>query len=65
LQQTSHGYQQNMVYQIIVRLNTSPCVKAGQGGSAWGVGSQKPGKELKRYVQTEHYVYITNKSRKE
>lgn len=44
--QIFHEYQQNMAYQVAVRLNTSRRIKTGQGDPVWGVGSQTPAKEL-------------------
>lgn len=43
-EQVSHGYQQNMSYQVEIGLNFSTCNKAGQGNPALGTGSQKPAK---------------------
>lgn len=40
-----HGYQQNIAYQVVVKLSTSPCIKAGQGNPVWGLETQKPTKE--------------------
>ena len=39
--QVSHEYQQNMAYQVAVRLSTSPCIQAGQDNPLWGTGSPK------------------------
>lgn len=43
--QTFH--QQNIAYQFAVRLRTSPLIKAGQGKSVRGIGSQRSRKQSK------------------
>lgn len=34
-----------MAYQVVVRISTCPCSKAGQGDPVEGVGDQNPAKE--------------------
>ena len=45
-EQVSLEYQQNMSYQVTVRLSTSLCITAEQGDPIRGTGFQKPVKEL-------------------
>lgn len=41
-----HGYHKTWLYQVAEKLSSSSCFKAEQGNPAWGIGSQKPAKEL-------------------
>lgn len=43
--QASHEYQQKITCQAVVRVNSSPYIKAGKDDPVRGVGSQMPVKE--------------------
>jgi hypothetical protein len=43
-----------MIYQVTVRLGTSPHIKAGQGNPVGGKGFQKPEKNIRN---GPHFLY--------